>query len=174
MSLKEAKLQCSSLIHVLCLQDWETSEEEEADAAVTQSFIKDTISCVTCADLAAVRVPPSRVTNLPHYHIPAYKTWTNRLLGLIGVSVLGKDYIRGQAGWKRVRSEIECKDKRLPDQLHCWMTMLKKDHLSEEWYKALDPAEASIWLDWLKDCQERVQAVSKRWGPVTAGQLIVS
>lgn len=151
-----------------CLQDWKISEEERTDAAGSQRFIEDTI---TLDDLVNVRVPASR-TNLPDYHVPEYKTWTNRLLGLISVSVVGEDYIRGQEGWNRIRAILAAEDKDLPNRLHSWLEKLK-EHTSLEWYRKLN-AEADWWYTWLEDIQERVQAVSKRWDPVTAGRFLVS
>ena len=153
-----------------CLQKWKASKEERADAAGSQRFIEDTI---TLEDLANVRVPASR-TDLPDYRIPEYKTWTNRLLGLISVSVVGEDYIRGQEGWTKVSAILAAQDKELPDRLHSWMEELKQEHLSLEWHETLDAEASTRWYQWLKDFQERVQAVSRRWGPVTAGRYIVS
>lgn len=167
MSLKEAHFSGHPGRFTLpaCLQNWEISAGERADAAGSQRFINDTI---TLEDLANVRVPASR-TDLPDYRMPEYKTWNNRLLGLIGVSVVGEDYIRGQEGWTKVRAILAAKDEELPDKLYSWMEELK-EHLSREWYGT---PEAKWWLQWLKDFQERVQTVSKRWGFVTAGRYIV-
>jgi hypothetical protein len=110
---------------------------------------------------------------LPDYHIPEYHTWLNRLRGLIGVSVVGAEYIRGQEGWRTSRARLEAENPELPDQLQAWLEKLRKQ-LSKEWYKELKHTEAIMWDQWLKDFQERVQAVSKRCGFVTAGELIVS
>lgn len=90
------------------------------------------------------------------------------------MSVAGEDYrTSGPRGGADVRARLAALDQELPDQLQAWLEQLRKQ-LSKEWYKELKHTEAIMWDQWLKDFQERVQAVSKRCGFVTAGELIVS
>ena len=63
--------------------------------------------------------------------------------------------------------------KELPKNLFTWRQQLL-EQLPEDEFDKLALANAIAWDYWLKDFQERVQAVSKRWGALEAANYVVS
>ncbi|KWU42813.1 hypothetical protein RHOSPDRAFT_26729 [Rhodotorula sp. JG-1b] len=141
------------------------SDEEHAEAAAVQKFINDII---TCTNLEDASIPSSKLdyADCPR---PRYKTWIDRLLIVIGASVLGKS---GNARWRACINDLAAIGKELPKNLFTWRQQLL-EQLPEDEFDKLALADAIAWDYWLKDFQERVQAVSKRWGALEAAYYVL-
>lgn len=78
----------------------------------------------------------------------------------------------GYAAWQTVKDKLGGIHKKLPENLLNWRKQLQ-ERLPKEEFDKLPPADAIAWDLWLKDFQERIQAVSNRWDALTAAKLVV-